>query len=99
MERIPAARAGMVVDIDHPLDPRQMRRQRSAVHPAPRGRSTGAAASLTGSAAAATWSASSSPNSNWPSRQRLGPAAWRWLHLLDDPVDDLQTLTSREALA
>jgi hypothetical protein len=34
MQRVAAARAGMVIDIDHHLDARQMRRQRSAVHAA-----------------------------------------------------------------
>ena len=34
MQRAPAAGAGMIVDIDHHLDARQMCRQRSAVHPA-----------------------------------------------------------------
>jgi hypothetical protein len=32
MQRVPTARATLVVDVDDRLDPRQVRRQRSAVH-------------------------------------------------------------------
>jgi hypothetical protein len=84
----------MILDIDHHLDARQVRRQRSPVR-APLGaarrcRSSALLASVSASLLAATCSMSSSAEQQLIFRQRLGPAAEAMtLQLLDDLAQPL----------
>ena len=97
MQRVPAAGAGVVVDIDHHLDARQMRRQRSAVHPAPGG--VGSALGrcrlfALGLAGGDDLVGLFQREQQLIFRQRLGPAAEAVaLHLLDDLAQPLVLMT------
>ena len=88
MQRVAAARTGVIIDVDHHLDARQMRRQRSSVHAAPGGaaRPLGRSGCFTlGLAACCDLLDVFEPKQHLIFRQRFGtPAEAMTAQLLDD---------------
>ena len=101
MQRVAAARAGVVLDVDHHLDARQMRRQRSAVHAALGGtaRPLGRIGCFTlGLAACRDLLDLFEPEQQLIFGQRLGaPAEAMALQLLDDLAQPLVLARARPA--
>ena len=93
MQRAPAARAGLVLDVDDLLDPRQVRRQRTAVGAAlrcPVGALGRISRLLAGEALGLDLLGLLEPEQQLVDRQALGPAAEAMaLQLLDDLAQPL----------